>query len=170
MDRKKILIDSWISNTEQLTKKISEFDFETFNRKPADGGWSAGEIAEHILIFDIRLNTVLPDATSPSQRDPHAQIKSISDRLEDRGNKIDAPEFLKPSGIATDPQAIIEKIRTERNKVLRFIDDNDLSLTNAKTPHRLFGTLTALEWIALVMQHTARHLHQFDDMLRNQSQ
>jgi hypothetical protein len=162
MDRKQILINTWINSTEHLIQKIDAFNFETFNRKPADGGWSGGELAEHILLFDIRLNRVLADATVLVERDPHEKIKPITDRLEDRVNKIDAPEPLKPTGIATDPQEMIEMIRAERNKVLRFIEEKDLALANTKTPHRLFGELTALEWIVLVIQHTQRHLFQFD--------
>ena len=162
MDKIKVLLTTLQENTDQLTKLLASFDFEAFNHKPANGGWSAGDIGEHILIFDIRLNTLLQDAKTPSGRDPHQQIKAIMDRLEDRENKIEAPEFLKPSGNTNDPVDIIEKIRAERAKVARFIEHNDLSLLNDKTPHRFFGTLTALEWIILVIQHTIRHLPQLE--------
>jgi hypothetical protein len=160
MDRIQILLDSWITNTDQLTKSLAEFNFETFNRKPENGGWTAGQVGEHILIFDKRLNLLLEDCITPAGRDPHQQIKAITDRLTDRVNKIEAPEFLKPSDGSKDPNAIIEKIRAERAIVAKIIQQKDLSLLNAKTPHRFFDTLTALEWIILVMEHTKRHLPQ----------
>ena len=162
MEPKTILLNNWNENTDQFTSLLSKFDTASFNRKPANGGWSASDIGEHILIFDIRLNTLLQDARTPAGRDPHQQIKPIVDRLEDRENKIEAPEFLKPSGNTNDPVDIIENIRAERAKVARFIEHNDLSLLNDKTPHRFFGTLTALEWIILVIQHTIRHLPQLE--------
>lgn len=164
MEQKQLLQNLLIANTEKLTRVIARFNFESFNHKPDEGRWSAGEIAEHILIFDIRLNTILEEATTAPGRNPDAQIITISDRLENLADKIEAPPFLKPSGMAKRPDAIIKRIRAERRKVARVIEEKDITLLNAVTPHRFFGTLTALEWIVLVIKHTDRHLLQLKQL------
>jgi hypothetical protein len=151
--------------SEDLTGLIEKFDQETFNRKPAGGGWSAGEVVEHLLLFDIRLNHVLTTATQKTERDITEKTPVFTARVSDRKNKIEAPSFLLPSpGIKSAPE-LIGKIGSERAKIIRTIEENDLSLHSKEFPHRLFGELTAHEWINLVDVHTKRHMAQLLELL-----
>jgi hypothetical protein len=148
------------TNTDVLLKELSRFDYPSFNQKPVNGGWSAGEIAEHLLLFDIRVNTVLSSHSVPTTRDAQEKINAFQERLADRENRIDAPPFLVPSDVAKDPDSLIEKIIAERRKLERVIVDTDLYLEYPDTPHRLFGVLTGIEWIQLLIHHCNRHLIQ----------
>jgi hypothetical protein len=51
-----ILATALRENTEALIRLIGKFDQYSFNCKPTGGGWSAAEIAEHVLMFNIRAN------------------------------------------------------------------------------------------------------------------
>ena len=148
------------TNTDDLLKELARFDYPSFNQKPGSGGWSAGEIAEHLLLFDIRVNTVLSGKSTPTTRDAQEKINMFQERLADRENKIDAPPFLMPSNVAKDPTALVEKIIAERRKLDQMITDTDLYLEYPDTPHRLFGTLTGVEWVQLLIHHCNRHLLQ----------
>jgi hypothetical protein len=148
------------TNTDDLLKALSRFDYPAFNSKPSVGGWGAGEITEHLLLFDVRVNTVLSGNTVPADRDPQEKVNAFQERLADRENKIDAPPFLLPSGISQDPAALTDKILVERRKLSQSILETDLSLTYPDTPHRLFGVLTGIEWIQLLIHHCNRHLIQ----------
>jgi hypothetical protein len=164
-DLNKELANRFRKTTEELTLLIEQFDHETFNRKPATGGWSAGEVVEHLLIFDIRLNHILASATQQTDRNIAEKIPVFTARVSDRANKIDAPPFLLPEpGIKLSGE-LIEKIKAERKKILSAIEENDLSLHSKEFPHRLFGELTAHEWINLVDVHTKRHLEQLHELL-----
>lgn len=147
------------TSTDNLLKALSRFDYPAFNQKPSTGGWSAGEIAEHLLLFDIRVNTVLAGNPVPIDRDPQEKVNAFQERLADRENKIDAPPFLLPSDVTKDPVALSDKILTERRKLNQTILDNDLSLLFPDTPHRLFGTLTGIEWVQLLIHHCDRHIN-----------
>lgn len=39
-------------NIETLVRSLSRFDYEGFNRAPPGGGWTAGQVAEHLLIIE----------------------------------------------------------------------------------------------------------------------
>jgi hypothetical protein len=160
----KVLSLALNKNTDDLVKVLSGFDYPAFNRKPAAGGWTAGEIAEHLLLFDIRVNTVLAEKSEETDRDPQDQVTAIRDRLIDRDNTIDAPPFLMPSDVAKDPIALRDKIVAERRKLNQALLDNNLSGLYIETPHRLFGPLTGIEWINLLIHHCNRHLIQIDSL------
>ena len=150
--------------TEELTQLIEQFNHESFNRKPSPDKWSAGEVAEHLLIFDIRLNLILEGAIHPTDRDINEQVPIFTARVSNRNNKIDAPEFLLPSAGIKSPKGLAEKIRNERRKIFKAIEEMDLSLHNKLITHRFFGEMTAFEWINLVDVHAHRHMEQLKEL------
>jgi len=153
------------NTTGHLVQLIEKFDTGSFNRKPANGGWSAGEVAEHLLIFDTRLNKILETATHITDRDIAEKAPVFTARVSDRKNKIDAPPFLLPSPGSKSVPSLVEQIKEERRRIIKSIEENDLALHSKEFPHRLFGELTALEWINLVDVHAKRHMEQLNELL-----
>lgn len=161
----KTLTNRFLATTDELVKLIESFDQETFNKKPSPDKWSAGQVAEHLLIFDIRLSDVLKTATHPTERDIAEKNTAVNARVSNRVNKIDAPPFLIPSDDMQTPSLLAEKIRTERANICKQIEVIDLSLHSKDFPHRLFGELTVYEWVNLIDQHTHRHIAQLKELL-----
>ncbi len=154
------------NTTEELIQLLEKFDDTSFNRKPAGGGWSAGEVAEHLLIFDTRLDKILETATHPTGRDITEKKPVFTARVSDRKNKIDAPPFLVPTAGIKSVSWLVEQIKEERKKIMKSIEKNDLALHSKEFPHRLFGELTAFEWINLVDVHAKRHMEQLNELLQ----
>jgi hypothetical protein len=152
------------TNTEILIRELSRFNYKNFNHKPTANAWSAGEIAEHLLLFDIRTETVFAGKTVASDRDPQQQVEAISTRLGNRENKIDAPAPLIPSATAKEPEALIEKIRKQRSVLMKLVEQMDLTRELPDFPHRLFGALTPIEWINLTILHCERHIKQLKEL------
>jgi hypothetical protein len=152
------------ANTEELVKLLSRFDYPEFNKKPADGGWSAGEVAEHLLLFDIRTTSVLGGALEPTDRDPQDQIGAIAERLRNP-TKINAPDALIPSDSAKEPLALIDKIRKQRSLLIGLVEKRDMNHIVLDHTHRLFGQLTGVEWINLTVFHCERHLLQLKKLI-----
>jgi len=161
----KQLAKQFRNSTEELVQLIEKFDNESFNRKPANGGWNAGEVAEHLLLFDIRLNKILETATHATDRDIAEKEPIFITRLGDRKNKIDAPPFLVPSPGIKSVSILVDNIKAERSKITRTIEENDLSLHSKEFPHRFFGEMTVLEWIKFIDLHAKRHMEQLDELL-----
>ena len=159
------LAERYLQTTKELLQLIERFDNEVFNRKPSPDKWSAGEVAEHLLIFDIRLSDILKTAVHPTDRDTTEKVSTINTRVSNRANKIDAPPFLIPSTDAKSVSDMVEKIRAERSDIVAKIEKMDLSLHSKDFPHRLFGELTVYEWINLIDLHTRRHIAQLEELL-----
>lgn len=155
-----MLAENFRVHTQELVELIERFDHTSFNQRPADNGWTAGEVAEHLLLFDIRLNQILGSLDQPAGRDPLAKVTEYTPRVTNRENKIDAPPFLVPSETEHTPSSMVEKILTERNKILKVVADKDMTLISTQYPHRFFGEMTGMEWINFIDMHTLRHMPQ----------
>jgi hypothetical protein len=151
-------------NVEALTKELSRFNYEDFNRVPATGGWTPGQIAEHLLIFDIRALTTLSGKTQPVDRDPQELFPAILARLTNREHKSDAPPFLIPTDTSKDPAALTDKLIAARRNLIQFVTEHNMDLLLPDMPHRFFGPMTGNEWMQLIILHAKRHLLQLQDI------
>lgn len=159
------LVTRYLATTEELLALLERFDTERFNRKPSAEKWSAGAVAEHLLLFDLRLQDILKTTVHPTDRDISEKNPAVTTRVSDRINKIDAPPFLIPSADHQSPSDLIEKIRAIRMETSKMIEGMDLSLHSKDFPHRLFGELTVYEWVNLIDLHTRRHMAQLGELL-----
>lgn len=159
------LLGSFNKTTEDLAQLIERFDHETFNYKPLSDKWSAGEVVEHLLIFDKRLTMILADATHATDRAINEQVAVFAPRVTDRINKIVAPPFLIPTPGIKSAAELIQQIREERKKIVMTIEKQDLSLHSKEYPHRFYGEMTGLEWIKLIDLHARRHMEQLNELL-----
>lgn len=151
-------------NTELLIKEISRFDYPAFNHRNSEEKWTAGEISEHLLMFDIRLNSILHGESIPANRDPQENIRAMHVRFEDNRRKLTAPDFLVPRNTVKDPVLLTNKIISERTSLLNLIRTIDLSLLYHKAPIQFYGILSGIEWINFLLLHTIRHINQLEEI------
>jgi len=76
-----MLAENFRTHTLELVELIERFDPVSFNQRPADNGWTAGEVTEHLLLFDIHLNRVLGSIDKPAGRDPLAKVAEYTPRI-----------------------------------------------------------------------------------------
>lgn len=153
------------ATTDTLIGLLEAFTPETFNRKPSPTAWNAGDVAEHLLLFDIRLQEILATATEPANRNPTEKTAEYTARVTNREARLDAPPFLIPTATERTAAEMIAKLQTVRNKIIASIETHDLSLVSTAFPHRFFGEMTAFEWIHFLDLHTHRHLPQLRELL-----
>lgn len=160
-----LLLIALRENTDKLIDVIHRFDYDSFNRQPGEGKWSAGDISEHLLLFDLRMNKILKGATIPAGRDPQQYVSVFQPVLQDRVSTITAPPILIPTEAEKDPALIADQIIAEREKIMKYVEENDMNLLFHETKHRAYGEMTGVEWIQFMVMHTERHLAQFNELL-----
>jgi hypothetical protein len=153
------------ATTVTLIGLLEAFTPDTFNRKPSPTAWNAGDVAEHLLLFDIRLQEIMATATETANRNPTEKIAEYTGRVTNREVRIDAPPFLVPAAAERTPADMITKLQTARNKIAEAITTQDLTLISTAFPHRFFGEMTAFEWIHFLDLHTHRHFPQLRELL-----
>lgn len=90
-----IIAAQFRATTATLIGLLEAFTPETFNRKPSPAAWNAGDVAEHLLLFDIRLQEILATATEPANRNPTEKTAEYTARVTNR----EAAEPALPNSI-----------------------------------------------------------------------
>ena len=129
---------------------------------PPDGGWSAGAIAEHLLLVEIAIARLLGTASVPCDRDPEKKVAWIRKQTLNRAQRIDAPPSLLPSDAPKDPDAFCGKIAAQRRELLQVISRQDLYRLYTEKHHRIYGPLTGIEWVSFLVYHCMRHIAQLE--------
>jgi DinB superfamily len=129
--------------------------------KPAGGGWSALECVEHVAAAETlllrRLKTqsvVVPEELS---RDREAALYA---RLASRGKKVEAPEFVRPTGRFATLGEAVGAFLDARERTVEWLKKCDFDLRLRAVEHPLLGQASAYEFILIMAAHPARHARQ----------
>lgn len=160
---KEIILADWQQTTDRLKVLIAFFTPDTFNQHPTESGWSAAQIAEHLLKVDRSTCQALKSKTVPTNRPPDQKIALIKDAMEG-GTKRVAPEVVKPSGEFCEPQQMVAELTKQREQVKALISELDLTDACKDYKHPSLGTMTRLEWIYFNIYHAERHMRQMEGL------
>ncbi len=147
-------------STRDLMQVLGGFSPEQFNRKLANGTWTKGQVAEHLLLIDIGVNRVLKGAIKTVKRPADEKIPFIQEAFSDLTKKLSSPEGMIPSDTIKDRHALTEKINLQRQQLVWTVKTSDLTALCLSFSHPYFGELTRLEWIYFDIYHGDRHIAQ----------
>ncbi|HKE00493.1 MAG TPA: DinB family protein [Planctomycetota bacterium] len=136
--------------------------------KPAPNKWSVGEVIEHLVLVETRvqgrLDKTLAGAPDPDWKKKTAgKAEMLEKLLPDRSMKADAPEPVQPKGKLTHAEAIAE-YKKARAKTIEMTVKSDAPLKAFTFDHPFFGPLSAYQWLLLVPLHNQRHNQQIAEV------
>jgi len=157
---------TWLDESrEEFFHAIDGVTIDQWTWKPADGRWSVGEGAEHVVLTEGLLfalvHKALAAASNPqwmAQTDGKAAL--IANVMPGTCKAI-APEPIVPRFGLTHAQ-VRERFERQRADIARFARETDAPLKAHTHDHamRFFGTLNAHQWLIYVPLHTIRHARQ----------
>ncbi len=140
-----------------------------WNYKPAPEKWSVGEVAEHIWLAEGLLFSAMENALkAPENPNWEEQTKGKNERvvqiLTNRTGKAQAPETIKPTGKSRAD--IMKGLKEARTKSLKFAKETQAPLNShtLEHPFKVFGTLTAYQWLIYIPAHNLRHNQQIAEV------
>lgn len=153
----------------QLLESIPTAHLDTL---PDDEKWTIAQIVEHIAIVDesttkicTKLLTKAQQAGKTSDGAVTITENFLQKGKEIAGMKVEAPEFVRPTGSKTIQESLAKldetSDRVEKLKELFASVDG----TELKFPHPFFGPISAQEWLALKGGHEMRHIKQIENVL-----
>ena len=151
-------------NTRELSQSISDFPEPYFNSCPAEGEWTAGQVAEHLI--KVETSTVQLFAGSIETSNPGLKITDIKDCLLDFNSKLKAFKPISPDDKPKVKTAVLDKLQDLRQRLAGMIKNEDLTVLVNGFECPLFGTLSRLEWIYFKIFHSRRHNRQIQDIQR----
>ena len=156
IDREQLIADLDASTLSFLAT-IENISDENFNRR-SGSEWSVGDITEHLVLLDKKINEVFADAHT-SKREAHLKIEPMRLALESNETKFAAPVFLVPSTEEKKKDDVVKEWTFQRELLKQKIRSADLAAT-VDHKHPYAGSLTRLEWIHLDINHCIRHREQ----------
>lgn len=149
-------------STNNLMDVLSLTPEDFFNIQPSQDGWSVGKIGEHLIKVETGTVRIFTGSAEASDRDAEQKIKTIRDRMMDFETKMTAYGPIIPDDEPKEKTKVLEKLQDIRQKLLGFIDIQDLTEMVTAFEHPIFGSLTRIEWIYFNIYHSRRHIKQIE--------
>ena len=148
----------------ELLAAVEGLTDEQASIKPADGGWSPLECAEHVAIVEtllfrrLRAQSVEVPEELSREREP-----LLYARLATRGRKVEAPEPTRPTRRYTTLGEAVGAFLDARERTVRWLEKCDFDLRRRAVEHPLLGQASAYEFILIMAAHPARHAQQIQE-------
>ena len=137
--------------------------------QPSPDRWSVGQCAEHIVLTEERLFSLItekilksPAAPEKATAEQRAKDAQVLERMSDRSQKAQAPEALVP-GPATSRTELLERFKQVRDRTIAYVDQTEapLRLHFASVPG---GEMDAYQFLLMIAGHTDRHVQQIEEV------
>jgi hypothetical protein len=129
------------------------------NKKRADGGWSVGQIGNHILKgTDTNLGS-----TKKTKRPYDKNADAIRALFLDFSKKLSTAPDIEPDEKQYIKEDLIVSLRESQKGIFQMIDKEDLTETCVDWELPGWGNLTKYECVILYETHTIRHTKQVID-------
>ena len=129
------------------------------NKNRVDGGWSVGQIANHILKgTDTNLGS-----TKKTERPYDKNADSIKMLFLDFGKKFSNTPDIEPDVKQYTKEDLIISLYELQKEVFQMIDNEDLTETCVDWELPVWGNLTKYECVILYENHIIRHTKQVTD-------
>jgi len=153
----------------QFVSSIEGLTPQQWSYKPASGGWSIAECAEHITLSEDAIfglaNNMLKAPPQPNDPPRTREMdEKIIAGLTDRSRKAQAPEMLKPTGKFPTPAAAVTQFMERRNRSLEFARTTQEDLRGRVQKNQIFGTVDAYQYLLYMAAHSSRHTAQLNEV------
>lgn len=147
-----------------LLHTIEAFEADEFNTVPFPGSWTAGQVAEHVLLSAAGGVQVLNGNGQATTRSPEEQVGPLRNLFLNFNIKMTSPQFIQPSDLPQDKQEILKRASDIFDSMITLAKKQDLALTYTDFEMPQFGMLTRLEWLSFILFHTQRHIRQLQNI------
>jgi hypothetical protein len=136
---------------------------------PADGGWSAAEVLDHISRAERGVAKGFPalGRGEPLKVPRIAWLYRLPMGLAFLDVKFKAPKRVqaRPRSEIRPPD-VLDRLRASRSALLEYVErTGEERFSRIVMPHFVLGRLTGLAWLRFIARHEARHLAQIRRVL-----
>lgn len=172
VDERALLIERLEGSRERVRELLNGLSQEALDRRPVNGGWTALECAEHLVLSEETLmkmirGEILSGAPNPSlQLELQGRDGAIVAAMNDRSRKTKTLESLIPSGKYSAGTSVLDAFLARRAATLDFVRTSRAPLHYHAAPLEGLGCVDAYHWLLLIAAHTDRHMEQIHDATR----
>ncbi|HEX6127101.1 MAG TPA: DinB family protein [Pyrinomonadaceae bacterium] len=152
---------------DDFVKQLTGLSEAQLNFRAADGRWTIGEIAEHIIVVENALRGMVEGGMKspvPACKDEfRIQDMSVILTITNRQQKFQAPEQVRPNGRWKTVADLLTNFETARNTSTDYMKNmkEDMRSHFANMP---FGRIDAFQAYLFMIGHGERHLAQLKEV------
>ena len=140
-----------------LLQALEAFNEHSFNQVPFEGSWTAGQVAEHLLLSCSA--EALYANTTETLRAPGEKLEQIRAVFLDFTAKYQSPDPIVPQQTVHHKDATVRELAENWHGIANAAATLDLN-ASVQIEIPFFGILTRLELVYLMVYHTQRHTRQ----------
>jgi len=130
------------------------------NKVPFEGSWTAGELAQHMILSNAGFVSMMNGPVKDADRAPDAAVAGIKQAFLNFGIKMKSPDFIMPETKDYDKDELLDTLRNISAGFVEAAETLDPAKICTSFEIPVLGYLTRFEAIAFVNYHTQRHVHQ----------
>jgi hypothetical protein len=163
-------LQSLQATRDAFLKSIAGLSEKQWRFKPAPDRWSVAEVSEHITVAESTILGLVQTKfmAGPAEPEKRSEVKVTDQQVltlvPDRSHKVQAPEFLEPTGRWANEAQLTKAFEDERKTTMDYIRTTNDDLRDHFGPHPLLGPLDAYQWILLISAHSERHTKQIEEV------
>ncbi|HWD87630.1 MAG TPA: DinB family protein [Mucilaginibacter sp.] len=158
------LVNELASVKVDMVEALSRFGDQSVNTIPFEGSWTAGQVADHVLMSASAVAGALKGPVKPADRDPKQHIQLMSDIFLNFDHKLKSPDFIIPSDKPKDKQALTNALTETFDSIECSAASGDLDMICTAFEMPTLGNLSKKELIWFTIVHTKRHIHQLKNI------
>jgi len=147
-----------------LENLFSNFNAKQVNEVPFAGSWTAGQLANHLIMANGGFVEVINGPTTETSKPADIMVERIKGDFLNFNIKFDSPEFIYPEHKDYDKAELLAKLKQIRSNVSDVLTKLDLTKTCTAFELPVYGFLTRLEAIYFIIYHTQRHTQQLKNI------
>ncbi|GAA4199360.1 hypothetical protein GCM10022289_09540 [Pedobacter jeongneungensis] len=161
-------MEKLIKETEEtllaLENVFSKFDGHLVNKVPFEGSWTAGQLAEHLILSNGGFLQVINGTVTETDKPADLMVSQIKSDFLNFNVKYNSPKEIYPENKAYNQPELLENLKQIRAGISNAATGLDLTKTCVSYELPGYGYLTRLEAIYFVIYHTQRHVHQLKNI------
>jgi hypothetical protein len=144
---------------------LGSVSVEALTQRPYEGGWTALECAEHLVLAEqslLRIIREMLDRPADAALSLRLQGRdgAVVTAMGDRSRKLKTFDFLEPKGMYPTTHAVLDAFLARRADTLDFVRCVKEPVHHHAMPLEGLGLLDAYQWLLLIAAHTDRHTEQ----------
>ena len=170
-DERALLLELLEGSRDRLRSAIEAAAEDCWRKKPADGGWSAAECAEHLVLCEETLLGMIRGQilAGPANPEGAAAVRGkdgiVIQAIHNRGMRLKTFPFLEPTGQWSGRRSALDEFLKRRAATVRYAAHATEPLHLHVAPLGELGPIDAYQWMLLLAAHTDRHLAQMQEAL-----
>jgi hypothetical protein len=169
-EEREVALKSLQATHDKFLQSIAGLSQKQWAFKPAPDRWSVAEVAEHIAVSEATLFGLVQKQImmSPATPEKREQVKGkdeiVLQKVPDRSHKVQAPEFLRPTGRWATEADLTKAFEDSRRTTMDYVRTTNDDLRDHFFDHPVLGTLDGYQWLLLISAHSERHTAQIEEV------